>query len=184
MSELLENISKIDNSESVKKDYIIEQILGHIATSNFNLHSMDDQRPWGAFFRLNNNDAEQFVHDFFPDLTIDEAKLGRDDVELSPKFLLVEPNQRLSLQYHNRRAEIWLFLTEGVISRSLSDDTEELVPVNAGDIIKIENQERHRLIGCATMYTIVAEIWQHIDSESPSDEDDIVRLQDDYNRSL
>jgi hypothetical protein len=29
---------------------------------------------------------------------------------------------------------------------------------------------------------IVAEIWQHTDESNPSDEDDIVRLQDDYSR--
>ena len=29
---------------------------------------------------------------------------------------------------------------------------------------------------------VVAEFWQHTDAESPSNEDDIVRLQDDYAR--
>jgi hypothetical protein len=29
---------------------------------------------------------------------------------------------------------------------------------------------------------VVAEIWQHTDPAVPSDEDDIIRVQDDYNR--
>ena len=33
-----------------------------------------------------------------------------------------------------------------------------------------------------TVGGIVAEFWQHTDADSPSNEDDIVRLQDDYAR--
>jgi mannose-6-phosphate isomerase len=29
---------------------------------------------------------------------------------------------------------------------------------------------------------MIAEIWQHTDPENPSDENDIVRLQDDFGR--
>jgi hypothetical protein len=41
--------------------------------------------------------------------------------------------------------------------------------------------QRHRLIGL-DQWGVVAEIWQHTDSENPSDESDIVRLQDDFGR--
>mgnify|MGYP001435745246 FL=1 len=51
----------------------------------------------------------------------------------------------------------------------------------SGDIITFDIQERHRLIGLEDI-GIVAEIWQHIDIKNLSDEDDIVRLQDDYYR--
>ena len=45
----------------------------------------------------------------------------------------------------------------------------------------MDKGERHRLIGLEG-WGIVAEIWQHTDPENPSDEDDIVRLQDDFGR--
>jgi mannose-6-phosphate isomerase len=45
----------------------------------------------------------------------------------------------------------------------------------------MDKGERHRLIGLDS-WRIVAEIWQHTDLENPSDEDDIVRLQDDFGR--
>jgi hypothetical protein len=45
-----------------------------------------------------------------------------------------------------------------------------------------EKGERHRLIGLEN-WGVVAEFWQHTDPEHPSDEDDIVRVQDDYKRS-
>ena len=50
-----------------------------------------------------------------------------------------------------------------------------------GDIIQLKQGERHRLIGL-NGWGIVAEIWRHTDAENPSDEDDIVRVQDDFGR--
>jgi mannose-6-phosphate isomerase len=50
-----------------------------------------------------------------------------------------------------------------------------------GDIVQLKQGERHRLIG-TSQWGIVAEIWQHTNAQHPSDEDDIVRLQDDFGR--
>jgi mannose-6-phosphate isomerase len=50
-----------------------------------------------------------------------------------------------------------------------------------GDQIKLRQGERHRLIGLDD-YAIVAEIWQHSLKDQPSDEADIVRVQDDFGR--
>ncbi|MFZ4770871.1 MAG: hypothetical protein ACOYLO_11885, partial [Ferruginibacter sp.] len=50
-----------------------------------------------------------------------------------------------------------------------------------GKIIKLKQGERHRLIGLEG-WGIVAEIWQHTDASHPSDEEDIVRVQDDFGR--
>jgi mannose-6-phosphate isomerase len=51
-----------------------------------------------------------------------------------------------------------------------------------GEILRLELGERHRLIGLDT-WGIIAEIWQHTDVASPSDEHDIVRVGDDYDRA-
>jgi len=50
-----------------------------------------------------------------------------------------------------------------------------------GNQIKLNQGERHRLIGLND-WGVVAEIWQHTDAQNPSDEDDIVRVQDDFGR--
>lgn len=101
---------------------------------------------------------------------------------LSPKLLLVAPQKRLSWQYHFRRAELWRCL-EGPVSVATSDDDEEkhLFTLQAGDTIRLARGERHRLIG-GNDWGVVAEIWKHTDATHPSDEDDIVRLQDDFGR--
>jgi hypothetical protein len=52
---------------------------------------------------------------------------------------------------------------------------------NEGDQIKLKQGERHRLIGLDE-YCLVAEIWQHADKNNPSNEEDIVRVQDDFGR--
>ena len=53
--------------------------------------------------------------------------------------------------------------------------------MHSGDIIRLKQGERHRLMGLDN-WGIVAEIWQHIDVDNPSNEDDIVRVQDDFGR--
>ena len=103
-------------------------------------------------------------------------------VELSPKILIVAPQQRLSWQYHTRRAERWRFLTEGTYVKSNTDEPGELTHMQPGDVIQFEKGERHRLIGLPGSYSLVAEIWQHLDSKAPSNEEDIVRFAYDYNR--
>ncbi len=52
-----------------------------------------------------------------------------------------------------------------------------------GEIIKLKVGERHRLVGLPGGWGAVAEIWQHTDPDNPSNEEDIVRLKDDYNRT-
>ena len=102
--------------------------------------------------------------------------------KLSPKILIVKPNARLSWQYHNRRAEIWQVYkgTAGII-RSDSDIENELKEYNEGDQIILKQGERHRLVGLNET-SVIAEIWQHTDANHPSDEDDIIRVQDYFGR--
>ena len=50
-----------------------------------------------------------------------------------------------------------------------------------GDQIILKQGERHRLVGLEDL-GIVAEIWQHTDKNQPSDEEDIIRIQDDFGR--
>ena len=102
--------------------------------------------------------------------------------KLSPKILVVAPGQRLSWQYHHRRAELWK-LIGGVAGVVISDTDEQtdLQNLEIGDIVNLKCGERHRLVGTEA-YGVVAEIWQHTDTSNPSDEDDIVRVQDDFGR--
>ncbi|WP_332912820.1 hypothetical protein [Algoriphagus boritolerans] len=102
--------------------------------------------------------------------------------KLSPKFLLVAPGARLSWQYHHRRSELWkLIAGKSSISRSHSDEQGPVQEMTLGEVVSLDKGERHRLIGTDN-WGVVAEIWMHADPENPSDENDIIRLQDDYSR--
>ena len=139
----------------------------------------DLNRPWGGFFVLDENQAQEFANIYFEGLDVEPLRIGG---KLSPKILIVMPGARLSWQYHSRRAEIWRVIEGPVgIVRSATDEEGELVSFNAGETIVLEKGERHRLIGLEN-WGVVAEFWQHTDPDHPSDEDDIVRVQDDYAR--
>ena len=72
---------------------------------------------------------------------------------------------------------------KGEVGIVQSDDNIEgkLVRFKEGDQVRLAQGERHRLIGLED-YGIVAEIWQHTDADHPSDEEDIIRVQDDFGR--
>ena len=96
--------------------------------------------------------------------------------------MIVSPKSKLSWQYHHRRVEIWrVFKGKVGISRSFDDIEKRVKILNEKDQIKLKKGERHRLIGLDD-FAVVSEIWQHIDPDHPSDENDIVRISDDYGR--
>ena len=136
------------------------------------------EKPWGAYFCIDENQSQEFSDKFFNGIDVDSLKVRN---KLSPKILIVKPNVRLSWQYHNRRAEIWqVYKGQVGVVQSDTDIENELKNYMPGDQIKLRQGERHRLVGLAD-YGVVAEIWQHTD-EIPSNEDDIIRVQDDFNR--
>ena len=145
----------------------------------FKIVSKDLDRPWGTFFVIKENQSQLFSNHFFGAIPISEFIISG---KLIPKILIVNPNARLSWQYHNRRAEIWqVWKGEVGLRRSFNDKEGSTRFYSAGDQIRIIQGERHRLIGSYD-YAVVAEIWQHTDAV-PSDEDDIIRVQDDYSRN-
>jgi len=136
----------------------------------------DLNRPWGGFYVLDENQAQEFADIYFEGLDVAPLRIAG---KLSPKILLVKPEARLSWQYHHRRAETWRVVEGPVgIVRSATDEEGELVSYEAGETIVLEKGERHRLIGLKN-WGVVAEFWQHTDQDHPSDEDDIVRVKDD-----
>ena len=182
MSELFMKLSNINTSGSVSKKKIVNEIKHHMTEHGYNVVEIDDSRPWGAYLRIDNADADSFVAEFFAGLSPMDARLGKSEAKLSPKILVVSPKQRLSWQYHNRRSELWSFLTGGHHHRSMTNFENDLLTEDAGAIIRYAPTERHRLVGRDGDYTMVAEIWQHKDANNLSDEDDIVRVSDDYIR--
>lgn len=182
MEELLVNLQAIDTNPNVEKETILNDFIARAKDAGYEIVEVNGEKPWGAYIRFSSSDADRFVNEFFPGLTPEEARLGIVGAELSPKFLIVTPNQRLSWQYHDRRAERWAFLSDGAYHKSVSDEQGEPELAKSGDVVQFMRGERHRLVGTDGGYTVVAEIWQHSDPDAPSDESDIVRLSDDYKR--
>jgi mannose-6-phosphate isomerase-like protein (cupin superfamily) len=158
---------------------IFDTIQNQLETNHFTIVSKDHHRPWGGFFVIAEEQAQAFANRYFDGLDVSILKRGG---ALSPKILIVAPEKRLSWQYHHRRAEIWRVVQgQAGVKRSNNDTEGELEILNVGDTITLQQGERHRLIGLED-YAVIAEIWQHTDANHPSDEEDIVRVQDDFGR--
>ena len=145
----------------------------------FKILSKDFNRPWGGFLVIDENQSQEFSNMFFSEIDVNTLKIGG---KLSPKILIVNPHSKLSWQYHHRRAEIWRVYKGKVgVSRSMNDIQNPKTILNEKDQITLKQGERHRLIGLED-YAVISEIWQHTDPDHPSDENDIVRISDDYGR--
>jgi len=106
---------------------------------------------------------------------------GRFDILLDTpkckvKIIEVKPNQRLSYQYHKHRAERWV-VVEGTLTVILNDVEHTL---NYGDCIDIPKGDKHRAWNKTENSTkfIETQIGTYFG------EDDIVRVSDDYNRTV
>lgn len=156
-----------------------ENIEKQLQEQGFKIQDRDYDRPWGGFFVIDEQQANLFIETYFDDVEMSEANISG---KLSPKILLVEPGKRLSWQYHHRRAEMWQ-VVEGPVGviRSLTDEQKQIKKYTEGERITLQQGERHRLVGLED-WGVVAEIWQHIYADHPSNEKDIVRLEDDFGR--
>ena len=163
----------------IQKQALFQQIAAQLQHQGFIIDCQDQSRPWGGFFCIDEDQAQQFANTYFDGLSVEQLRIsGR----LSPKVLLVAPQQRLSWQYHHRRAEIWQ-VVQGPVGVTVSDTDEqgEVKSCQVGERIILRQGERHRLVGFRN-WGVLAEIWQHTDANNPSNEDDIVRVQDDFGR--
>ncbi len=106
------------------------------------------ERPWGSF--------KQYAHNH--------------DVTVS--LMSVKAGQRLSLQSHTERAELWIVLDEGAV---VQVDDQILHP-NVGDEIWIPANAKHRLSSGGPEVRVLEVAfgnWQQAD---------ITRYDDDYQR--
>ena len=90
------------------------------------------------------------------------------------KRIEVLPGQRLSLQYHHHRSEDWVI----VGGAGLVECDAERIQVRAGDRVRIPLLAHHRIRNTGDDLLIVIEV-QH---GAHLDENDIVRIEDDYGR--
>ena len=154
-------------------------IRNEIKSFGYQIISEDLNRPWGGFLVIDEDQSQKFSNQFFDGLKIESLQITE---RLSPKILIINPNSKLSWQYHIRRSEIWSIYKGPVgIIRSKNDFQNNMEIIDSGNQIKIKQGERHRIVGLKNS-AIIAEIWQHTDFKKPSDENDIIRLEDDFGR--
>jgi mannose-6-phosphate isomerase-like protein (cupin superfamily) len=100
------------------------------------------------------------------------------NIHESPKYLVKEitinPGARISRQFHNHRSEHWVCIS-GIACVEIMDHQRWLRP---GDSVFIPQTVTHRLSNPGRIPLVITEIQcgEHLS------EDDIVRLDDDYNR--
>ena len=97
-----------------------------------------------------------------------------EDSSYKLKRIEVKPGHRLSYQFHNKRSESWTIVQcSGEI---IIDGNKKMVKY--GDCVKIDKKSKHRISNNSDSLLVFIEVQTGI----YFGEDDIVRIQDDYNR--
>lgn len=101
-------------------------------------------------------------------------QVTRDEEKFKSKIIEVNPGGRLSKQYHHHRNETWV-IAEGIALVTVGKTTSTMLP---GDIVKIAKGEIHRVEnpGDSRLIFIELQLGDYFG------EDDIVRIEDDYDR--
>jgi mannose-6-phosphate isomerase-like protein (cupin superfamily) len=115
-----------------------------------------EHRPWGSFENL---------------LDEDYCKVKR---------IIVKPGQRLSSQYHHKRSEVWVIVQgkavvtleekDSYLIQHINGVSGQVIKIPVGTIHRVTNEEKEDLIFIETQ------------TGTYFGEDDIVRIEDDYNR--
>ena len=97
-----------------------------------------------------------------------------NDFKFKLKIIEVNPGHRLSYQFHNKRSEVWV-VVNGSCEVTIDGEIKNL---KYGDSISIYKKSKHRI------YNNSKNILQFVEVQTGSyfGEDDIVRIEDDYNR--
>ena len=140
----------VDRSKSQDVKLVVEELKAG-ADAEFTELPAIVHRPWGTYSTLKTEEGYQV------------------------KRITVKPGQKLSLQYHHKRAEHWV-VTQG---RALVQIGEEELETGPGVYRYIPKGEKHRLsnMGEDDLVLIEVQVGDYLG------EDDIVRLDDIYNRT-
>ncbi len=100
-----------------------------------------------------------------------------DEPEYKVKKITLNPNQQFSLQYHNNRSEDWVIVEgSGTVATAPQLTVGIIKPAAVGDRFHIPKKHMHRATaGDDGLVFIEVQIGK-------CEEEDIVRLEDDYGR--
>ena len=138
-----------DRAKSQDLQLVVEALKAS-ANAKLTEQSATVHRPWGSYTSLKKEDGYQV------------------------KRITVAPGQKLSLQYHHKRAEHWV-VTQGIALVQIGDEEFETCP---GEYQYIPLGAKHRLanIGDSELVLVEVQIGSYLG------EDDIVRVEDIYGR--
>ena len=113
-------------------------------------------RPWGSFYSLEKKEGYQV------------------------KQLLIKPDSRTSLQYHDHRDEVWVVVKGyGLAWHTGSSGDIVKETIGTGDSIKVKSGFPHTIENTSQDRDLVI---IEVQLGEPIEEEDIIRIADDYGR--
>ena len=124
-----------------EKELRFERLMAEARGFGLEVREMDSTRPWGGYIRFARASLSGFLSAYWQGVHVRHA-----DLDLDAKLLLVMLGQRLSLQSHAKRAELWRVL-EGPVIVSVGKTEQDLKEESVRPIglVTIPCRRLHRL---------------------------------------
>ena len=100
-----------------------------------------------------------------------------DEEYCKVKKIVVKPESRLSYQYHYKRKEAWT-VVQGIATVTINGETKDY---HQGQTILIDFMDKHRMHNKSKIENM---ILIEVQTGSYFGEDDIVRIEDDFDREI
>ena len=151
-------------------DAVTSRARASLAAAGLTVIGQDLTRPWGGFLLISQSDVQEFIGVYFPDAGLRmsaiswhsaPAALGRSRQAF---VVAVSPQAQRDMACRRGTGR-----HQPISYRRGGTDA----PLRRGRGLRLKLGERHRLVGLKN-WGVIAEIWQHLDASSPSDEHDIV----------
>jgi len=92
---------EFDFDPNYNKLQVFDSIVFYLGRQALRVANVETNKPWGGFIVIDDESTKQFIDTYFLSQNTDQKD------KLSPKILVVEPDKRLSWQYHFRRGKLW-----------------------------------------------------------------------------
>ena len=154
--------------------YLIVTSKQQIVNIEFNLEDLRSRSKNFLLQNIEKPDDELMFALILKNFSDRQVSIEKNLIDYIIKRIEVNPKSSLSYQYHMKRSESWTIIEgQGIVTL---DGVEQ--KVSAGESIKINKEAKHRILNPNDTILVFIEVQ----TGTYFGEDDIVRIEDDYNR--
>lgn len=136
--------------------HITRDIIRTLGLGGKGVAEVNEHEPWGATYRFCDQETEQFVREYYPELSA-ESWVGH--MLLRPSVIVVLPNMEVPMHYHQQRVELIKVVSGSMVASTVSRcDYPDMRAFGEGGLAIFEPGVQHS-IRADSEPLVLAEVW-------------------------